>query len=291
MSTRKATKRRGFTLIELLVVIAIIAILAAMLLPALTKARAKGKQAACRSNLRQIGISLGLYLDDYKYYPGSQVGSGYCWMNRLLAGMGNNRKVFSCPAGPPEAAWDTNSNHTLGGMNGDNHDLYDYWYVSSSARFAYGMVDWGLAIGSSAPLGLGGDVGSGYSVADPPHPERAVKATGVAAPSLMICITDTKGILGGSWEANVDPTDTTSGDAGSGINQGQLPSNRHGGNCDVLFCDGHVESPKRNPMVDPRPDAFWRSHWNNDNQPHNEYVWPALPTSGPGNGDAIDPSY
>ena len=61
--TRKA--RSGFTLIELLVVIAIIAILASILFPVFARARAKARQAACMSNLRQLGLGLKMYADDY----------------------------------------------------------------------------------------------------------------------------------------------------------------------------------------------------------------------------------
>jgi len=82
----------GFTLIELLVVIAIIAVLAALLLPVLSRAKQASHSAVCRNNLRQWGIALRLYLDNYNAFPpGAFVpapGEFQSWPTLLLKGAG-----------------------------------------------------------------------------------------------------------------------------------------------------------------------------------------------------------
>jgi prepilin-type N-terminal cleavage/methylation domain-containing protein len=111
-SPKSATLDRAFTLIELLVVIAIIAILAALLLPALSRAKAAAKRSACTSNLRQIGMGIHLYAtDNQDTLPSIVFTNGMPWSYQwrffkeltksydgLTGPSSSQDKLYACPA-------------------------------------------------------------------------------------------------------------------------------------------------------------------------------------------------
>jgi prepilin-type processing-associated H-X9-DG protein len=108
-----------------------------------------------------------------------------------------------------------------------------------------------------------------------------VKEVSVRRPVDMIVVGDVRSdAVTINYNANLDPV---IGDAPDNdpVNHDQAPSNRHNFRSNLMFADGHAESPKRNDTIDPA-NLIWRARWNNDNDPHTEVTWtvPWLPGQG-----------
>ncbi len=112
--------KRGFTLIELLVVIAIIAILAAILFPVFARAREKARQTSCLNNLKEIGLAMLMYVDDYDEMTLSHYTAPMLWP-QLIYPYIKNTQIYNCPSGTYRIS-----------VNSDGSPAYD-------SRLGYGM--------------------------------------------------------------------------------------------------------------------------------------------------------
>lgn len=257
MQKGRYRRRTGFTLIELLVVISVIAILASLLLPALTHGKALALSAKCKSNLRQAGLALSMYAEESDgQYPFTVT-----WDLALAKYLSGKKSLLDeshpmrCPT------WKNSGAGALGRMS--NNTVFQ-----QSSSYGYNANGAGTS-SQRAPLGLGGLLGNGYIGSFDGWSHRLTAPTGDAGPPIP------------TREAHVrSPVDMIAlGDAYSGPIIGRAAQTaladpnvhppaerRHRGKLNMVFIDGHVEDGKVRQWYFSNADRDLR-RWRTDNEP------------------------
>ncbi len=228
---RPSLRSRGFTLIELLVVIAIIAILAAILFPVFAKAREKARQITCASNLKQIGLGILQYSQDYdelmprcggaigfadgtQYMPWSTFITPYIKNGAGTSSVAQGGNVFKCPSNPSTSTayageagayqyscdYVTNFNQSFGGPPGN--------YYKGNGAF-----------GNQGP---------------DPIPNADISIASIVAPASLIALMENNAKGPGNSAWNIDITNSSF--AATGLFAGHTAVSNY------LFCDGHVKA-------------------------------------------------
>lgn len=264
---------KAFTLVELLVVVGIIAVLIAILMPALSRARQNAVRIKCQANLRSLGQAMTMYVQQYGVYPCCTHvrAQAIVWTVRLRPYAGGEREVFYCPAQDERCRWKTDYPASVpratalasscGYEPGEPLLLYPGSFFSYGYNFGgasskiwgnIGLVTDGThrGLGFQADTDVANILGAGH-----------IAANRVKAPSEMIAIADT--IADGLADCAVSPIP----DAKAFM----WPARVHSGGANVLFCDGHVQWYLQKDITftdwaDPRSLQI-RRMWNNNHEP------------------------
>ncbi len=271
----RATGNSAFTLIELLVVIAVIAILAALLLPVLSRSKVAAENTVCRNNLRQQAIGLSMYVGEFRAYPqGAEVPlpgrTNLLWQQKLQYYVGDRwspdtvAPISGRPTGArPRGLYSCPGYNRVGGV---------YWTTRETAMGAYGYS----ARTERLPF-FGGDVTiltPGYDGSDRFRP---VYENEVIAPTQLIAIGDSQmlhnlGLPNNITGGHLAPYTQEFLLRGLSVTpdhkallEAQL--RRHEGRWNMAFCDGHVEHGETPAFFDWRKDEALK-HWSRDNKAH-----------------------
>jgi prepilin-type N-terminal cleavage/methylation domain-containing protein/prepilin-type processing-associated H-X9-DG protein len=215
-------KRRAFTLIELLVVIAIIAVLMAVLMPALNRVKKQARSVACMARLKSWGLMFKFYSDDYdgKFNPGWDIGDGSgLWMNALRRYYKDNWKMLLCPT-----ATRVDPSNQEGTFNAMQREVGGVMYT-----FSYGINSWTNCMTKSRDSRRTED--------------RFWKTTGVKGQPKIPVFADATWHDAWPFETDVpisEPWGFGGGDQGTTDEMNQFCIDRHNGWTNMLFMDWSV---------------------------------------------------